>query len=301
MESNLSELAQTIPAAGAAIFAPESIAGAIDLDPAKWNDPDWRETAAHLRAEFSPRFFKGDGPTIAQEISAGKLIDPSAEVAEIADLLTAQLCNTGISRRRRRIDGDDGEINITRFLDDRDDRLFTRRRRTPQPAPVVNLFCSFAHNCGQNLKRFAESAAAVCAVTQVLESCGLSVNAYGYYGGRNTRQQTRKIYAVVRIKTAGTPVNISQIWTYTRPEVSRRFYFMLYCKIGDHFNQQNDPNIAYPENLSNTEIVNIAGPGKHIHVTNDVIYSTKGNPAALADYLQRLIDAAFSTTTQEQE
>lgn len=282
-----------------AIIAPESIPAIITAD--DYNNPKWLDQRNHERDRADDGFFMGRYADVAADLEAGRLIDPPAEVYEMASAITAAVTTTqGTTRRRRRIDGDDGSLNISRYLDDRDDRLFTRRRRIATPSPIVNLFGSFCFSGRQSIKRFHEAAAALTAASDALTRQGYSVNIYSYMKSRITAYAITK--TAYRIKTAGTPANISQIWTYTRPEVSRRIYFMCsLCSIQDYFDAPHTSSLGCPDALTPEEMRDISGDGRNIHITARAILDAKGDPERLASFINAAIDAANTTTTTQED
>lgn len=292
MKNNLDQFARLVQADNTAIITPEAIPAI--LENGTFSSSDWQKTRQGELDRPAGDFFKGDFPAVRADLQAGTLITPPPEVDEIAASLAATLTATAnTARRRRRFDGDEGEINVARYIDDRDERLFRRRRRTLTQAPTVNIIGSFCFSGSQSIKRFFEAAAALCATVQALESAGYSANVYA----QQHTHTNNDAGLLLQIKTAGTPLNISQIWTYTRPEVSRRIYFALLCQIADFNGLRHHPGIGYPHTPG--DFSKITGDPINIFIDPDMIKSTKDDPAALASSLQRLIDEATTTTPQE--
>lgn len=295
MKNNLDQFARIIPEEHTAIITPEAFPAILDDFT---NKEEWANIRNWIKAEPAGRFYKGEYAEVLRDLKAGTLINPPKAVNDIADKLSTVLNIANTARRRRRIDGDEGEINIRRYLDDRESRLFTRRRRMPQPAPVVNICASIAFNCRQKPARYQEAAAALCAVSMAMEEAGFSSNIYTLSTIHDPKNGS-EAGAFYQIKQAGTALNVSQVWTYSRPEVSRRINHCLMCAYGDFFGMRHMFNLGIPFNVTTAAARRITGDNVNIIIPTNIIEDTADDPAALASALQRLIDEATTTTPQE--
>ena len=297
MQNNLDQYARIFQEDAAAVVMPEKLPQV--LQHGTFNNPQWANSMQWVKGEPAGSFYKGDYSATLAELESGALIEPPKSVNKLADQLTATLTIANIDRRRRRIAGDEGDINIPRWIDDRDDRLFTRRRRLPQPAPIVNIFASIAFSCRQKIQRYQEAAAALCAVSQAMEQAGFASNIYTVSTASHALKE--KAVMLYSIKQAGTPLNIAQVWTYARPEVSRRINHCMICAYCDFFNLPHMSTLGIPFNIDNHFARKITGDSVNVIIPTNAIEETANDPAALAYVLQRLIDGAFTTTNDEQE
>lgn len=168
-------------------------------------------------------------PELQKSLQQGELKTPPNEVYELIEKNSTIASNIGIARKRQRLNGDYGDLNIKRYIDGAGDRLFSRRKRISTPAPIINLVCPCNASAWCDIDVYDKFAATTVALTAILEKSGYSVNCYNAssLAISSPRKQKSILSRIFCIKKAGTPINISQIYTFVRPAVSRRLAIML--------------------------------------------------------------------------
>ena len=195
------------------------------LRPTTQQQRQWHENALDKLYENSYFFGKTKAEVVIKQVLTGELITPPPEIDEISDMIAAELVNLGTRNRRTRHHAEDGEINISRWIDDRD-RCFTRRRRAPKPFPVVNVVANFWFYADMPIKAFQSQATILTAACKTLEAKGFSTNVLAIKASSEIYHH-RARHFLIPLKAAGTPLNAAQIWTYTRSEISRRIYHTI--------------------------------------------------------------------------
>ena len=295
---NLQDIAAIIPEIHAAIFRPEDMAAACEAARHLDNE-DARETARQILTRRPGTFYKGESAAIMEDLTAGKLIDPPHEIYDLSDQISADIDMQSATPRRTPRDGDEGEPIISRFIDDRDDRLFRRRRRPTVPFRTATILANFAFVHNISISKFGFSAAAVCATADAFNRAGYTCNIYAIDGASLGGGDSRKAINAIRIATAGTPANLSQIWTYTRPEVSRRIYHAISCLTLSHWGIFN-PGLGFTYDPPSATLRRICGGGPIVSIEAELIQGCH-NADDIARVVRNAIAEATNTTTPQED
>ncbi len=304
MES-FNQFAEVVPEVHAVLIKPENLAKICDiaanLDAKK--TPHAYEAATRIKNRQGDSFYKGSFEEVNADLDAGTLFDPPPEVAEIAANLAANISlPDGATRRRRKIDGDEGDLIINRYIDDRDDRLFRRRRRTWTEEKRIAIFGNFGFSGEMPIDRFFEAAAALVALADTFTRSGYACDIYAIDGAKF---KPKTVFNCCQLAAAGTPLNISQVWTYTRPEISRRMYHLTECATCAYFGQpyEEDVNkcgLGWPFNPPAEQLQAAAHCSLVLSITTELITHAAGSVPRLCSALQGAIEN-ITTSTQEQE
>ena len=277
-----------------ALIRPEQVAEFILALPKLTPDTEprnsWKRNMEYRFMDNDNAEFYGQTPpeAVVRQILTGELTTPPREVDTVSDMIAADLANLGTRNRRTRHHAEDGEINISRWIDDRD-RCFTRRRRTPKPFPIVNVIANFCFNCHTPLKAFQNQATILTATCKTLESIGFSTNVFAAQITRTSRVNHKR-HILIPLKSAGTPLNAAQVWTYTRREVSRRIYHNLTAALCYAMNDKFDYSLGHCDWMRPTLYADLL-PGTSLifEAGYETVHAT---PETMAQLIKQQIDDA---------
>lgn len=207
--------------------------------PAMWCESNLWEENSSFYGDYSTDQYKED-------LLKGVLVETPQKVRELIDEFSCSAQNVGFQKRRHRRNGDYGELNVKRYIDGAGDRLFTYRKRERRPAPIINLCLPIGAPSWCTIYTFEQFAIVATALAQILEAGGYSVNLYFLSMSRVNRNNnvSSRFPLIIKIplKKAGTPTNFSQVWSFIRPEISRRTKICLIFKLLDALKYTTDKN-----------------------------------------------------------